>query len=328
MMTPSRLTPLLASAALAALTLGTPAHAAGINWASVPGKKVVLFYPGQAAWEWALTPKDMSGATKFIREGKTCFACHEGEEQKMGAQIVTGKVRHFKHGVTKPPIEPTPIAGKPGSVPAVVKFANDGENLYVHLDVKTGNQPNAGQDKAYATKVTVMFSAAKTPDVIRGGCFAACHNDMTGMPYAAGATRTNYLGGTRARLTMKGGGDTLKPAAELAKLKAQGYFFEDWQARLNQGKPATAASYVVFDKRSESHVPLTVAASYANGTWSVTMSSKLNPGDGLIGFRPGQTYTVAFAVHAGHTDGRFHYISLERSLTLNSGSADFVALKK
>jgi hypothetical protein len=43
---------------------------------------------------------------------------------------------------------------------------------------------------------------------------------------------------------------------------------------------------------------------------------------------PGKTYVVAFAVHDGHTAGRFHYLSLEKTLVINSGTGDFVAVKK
>ena len=66
----------------------------------------------------------------------------------------------FKTG-EKPPIEPTPIAGKPGAIAATVKLANDGTNLYVHLEFNEGAQPDARQDPAYATKVTVMFDDGK-----------------------------------------------------------------------------------------------------------------------------------------------------------------------
>ena len=80
---------------LGCLAAFQPAHAAGMDWAGVPGKEVVLFYPGQSSWEWALTPDDMSGATKFRSEGKSCFDCHDGEEKKMGANLVTGQPRVF-----------------------------------------------------------------------------------------------------------------------------------------------------------------------------------------------------------------------------------------
>ena len=314
------------AAGVGGLIAAAPARAA-IDWASVPGKDVVLFYPGQTPWEWALTDDTMSGATKFKKEGKSCFDCHDGEEKAMGDHLVTGKPRQFKTG-EKPGVEPTPIAGKPGSIVATVKFANDGSNLYVHLDVKDPGQPDAKQDPATATKVTVMFSAAKTADVARAGCFAACHDDMTGMASAAGATRTHYLSATHAKLSRQGGGDALKPDADLAKLKADGYFLEDWQAKLNAGQPAKAASYVVFDKRADASVPLDVAATGADGNWSVTLSSKLAPGGGYLGFAAGTVYHVSFAVHDGHAAGRFHYVSLEKTLAIDSGSADFVAVKK
>jgi hypothetical protein len=323
--------PVLKSLALLAglMSLGAAprALAAGIDWSSVPGKEVVLFYPGQSGWEWSLTPDDMSGATKFRQEGKSCADCHDGEEKGMGEHLVTGKARLFKTG-EKPSIEPTPIPGKPGSITATVKFANDGTNLYVHLDVKDGGQPDARQDPANAEKVTVMFSKATASDVVRGGCFAACHDDMTGMPSAGGARRTHYLAATHAKLTRQGAGDALKPDADLAKLKADGYFLEDWQAAVNPGAPAKPTGYVVFAKRDQASLPLTAEGTTANGVTSVTLSSKLAPGGEFIGFAPGTTYRVAFAVHDGHTAGRFHYISLERTLVINSGSADFVAVKK
>lgn len=313
-------------AGMGSLAAARPALSA-IDWAGVPGKDVVLFYPGQSPWEWALTDDSMSGATKFKKEGKSCFDCHDGEEKTMGDHIVAGKPRLFKTG-EKPGIEPTPIAGKPGWITATVKFANDGTNLYVHLDVKDPGQPDAKQDPSTATKVTVMFSAAKTADVVRAGCYAACHDDMAGMPSAAGSSRTHYLPATHAKLTRQGGGDALKPDADLAKLKADGYFLEDWQAKLNAGQPAKAASYVVFDKRADAVVPLNVDASGKDGAWSVTLSSKLAPGGGLISFAPGTVYHVSFSVHDGHAAGRFHYVSLEKTLAIDSGSADFVAVKK
>ena len=78
----------------------------------------------------------------------------------------------------------------------------------------------------------------------------------------------------------------------------------------------------------ESPLPVTAEATPIAGGWSVTLASRLAPGGEFINFAPGTTYRVAFAVHDGHAAGRFHYISLERTLVINSGSADFVAVKK
>jgi hypothetical protein len=319
--------PLAVAAGIAGLLSGVSAHAAGINWASVPGKDVVMFYPGQSSWEWALSPSLMSGADDF-RKGKDCAACHVGEEATMGPQIVTGTTRVFKTG-EKPSIEPNPIAGKPGAIPAVVKLANDGTNLYVHLEFKEGTQPDSHQDPAYATKVTVMFDDGKVPEANRGGCWAACHDDLTDMPSAAGASRSMYLPKSRAKLTRTGGGDALAAPDQLAKLRADGYQLEYWQAALNPGQPAKAVSEIVFDKRdSASPNIVTAEATQSGGTWSVTISRPLNAAAPYSPIAAGNTYHIAFAIHAGHTAHRFHYVSYERSMMLDSGSADLIAVKQ
>ncbi len=302
------------------------AHAAAPNWAGVPGKEVVLFYPGQSSYEWALTPSEMSGGEDF-RKGKDCATCHVGEEATMGPQIVTGTPRLFKTG-EKPSIEPNPIAGKPGAIPATVKVANDGTNLYIHLEFNEGTQPNSNQDPAYATKVSVMFDNGKVPEANRAGCWAACHDDLTGMPSAQGATRTMFLPKTRAKITRTGGGDALKSADDLAKLKADGYQLEYWQALLNPGQPAKAATQLVFDKREDSANIVSAQATQAGGVWSVTITRPLAAVAPYSAIVPGATYHVAFAVHSGHTAHRFHYVSYERSLVLDSGAADLVAVKQ
>jgi cytochrome c-type protein NapC len=311
---------------LAALLGAAPASAAGINWASVPGKQVVLFYPGQSSWEWSLTNNDMSGADDF-RKGKDCAVCHIGEEKDMGPQIVSGKPRVFKGG-EKPSIEPTPIAGKPGAIAATVKVANDGTNLYVHLDFNEGTQPDAKQDPV-ATKVTVMFNDGKVAEANRGGCWAACHDDQAAMPSAQGSQRTMYLPKTRAKLTRQGGGDTLAAADQLAKLKADGYQLEYWQALLNPGQPAKAAAEIVFDKRAAAGSGIVTAeATQSGGVWSVTIGRPLAAAAPFSAIAAGSTYSLGFAIHAGHTAHRFHYVSYPRTMVLNSGSADLVAVKQ
>ena len=67
---------------------------------------------------------------------------------------------------------------------------------------------------------------------------------------------------------------------------------------------------------------------FANGTWTVILSRKLAGSEGQVSFTPGTHYTVGFAIHTGHTAGRFHYIANERDMSIDSGSGDFVAVKK
>ncbi len=315
-----------ATAGSAALLASTAAQAAGVDWATVPGKQVELFYPGQSSWEWALTPSDMSGADDF-RKGKDCAVCHIGEEKDMGPQIVTGTPRKFKTG-EKPSIEPNPIANKPGAIAATAKVAVDAGNLLVHLDFDEGTQPDAHQDATYATKVTIMFDNGKVPEANRGGCWAACHDDSTGMASSQGATRTMYLPRTRAKLSRQGGGDTLAAADQLSKLNADGYQLEYWQALLNPGQPAKAATEIVFDKRAPAGNSIVTAEAKQTGTaWSVTLSRPLTAPAPLSSLTPGGTYHIAFAIHSGHTAQRFHYVSYERSLKLSTGGAELTEAK-
>lgn len=184
-------------AGVAGLYASGPA-AAAIDWSNVPGKDVVLYYPGQGNWEWALSmhPVEMPGAP-FVHQGKSCRNCHEGMEEFLGSDIVTGtdRTQVFADNAVLPPIEPVPIKDKPGNVTVTAKFAHDDANLYVHLDIDEGDQPDAGMDKAFATKVAVMFSPSRSPDVLRTGCYAACHDDDTSNPSeTAGVYRTMYLG--------------------------------------------------------------------------------------------------------------------------------------
>ncbi len=221
--------------------------------------------------------------------------------------------------------EPAPIAGKPGSLNAKVQMTHDATNMYVRLVFTPGSQPDAKLDKEFATKVTMMIDAGGAAEVTRGGCFAMCHQDSADMPAANGADRTMYLYKTRQKLTANGGGDALVAPDALAKMKASGYSVEYWQARLNEGKPAVAEVGEIFAKREElKPTSVSADASYKGGAWTVTLTRKLNAGAGFVTLQPGKTYTVGFAIHAGHTNKRFHYVSFERSMTLDGGNADFV----
>jgi len=312
---------LLASLPLLALGLASfvePAPAqesTPINWQNVPASEITLFYPGQSSWEWVLTPSDHPGAQRF-REGKNCAECHTGDEVPMGDLLVSGEMN-----------EPAPIAGKPGSVVAHVQFAHDAENLYVRIAFDEGTQPDAGMDTPNATDVTMMIAGEGFPEATRAGCWAMCHDDSQGMASAGDSDRTLYLPRTRAHLTRQGGGDELKPADELDAMRNAGYVAEYWQAQLNPGASATADNGTIFDRRTEApSTDVNVQSSFADGIWTVTMSRPLNAGQGTTPIVPGSTYMVGFSIHTGHTVGRFHYVSFERSFVLDQGDADFVVV--
>jgi cytochrome c-type protein NapC len=315
------------SFAWAAVVAGTVAlaalmspPAAALDWSGVPAKEIVLFYPGQASFEWALTQGDHSGSKKF-KEGKTCLECHGGEEADIGARIASGQK-----------LEPSPIPGKAGSIKATVQAANDGDRLYVRIVWPEPAAPSgAKMDPDFEVKVTMMIDDGTLVESKRAGCWGTCHDDAIGMASAQqGKDITKYFALSRSKMTRQGGGENLKSSAELDEALKAGKFMEFWQARLNKGAAAVSADGYVLDKRHMSQSPLAAAeAEFANGTWTVVLSRKLAVGQpGRKDIVAGKTYNVGFAIHDAHAEHRFHHVSLGRTLVLDQGDADLVAAKK
>jgi len=302
----------------ALVTLATPAMA--VDWNAAKGKDIVLFYPGQSSWEWALTKSDHSGATKF-REGKKCRECHRGEEAKIGALIVSGRK-----------LEPNPIPGKRGSINVNVKTAHDGNRLYVRLAWDAG-KPGAGakMDPKFENMVTVMIDDGHLVEATRAGCWGVCHDDAIGMASAVpGRKLTKYLSRSRTKLTRKGGGDSYKSKAQLDQLVSKGEFLEYWQARLNRGAAAVPVDGYILEKRHVSEKPdVSAEARFENGKWVAVLSRRLKPGQsGRKDIVPGTVYTIGFAIHDDYADHRFHHVSLGYTLALDQGNADFIAASR
>ncbi|CUW41513.1 Putative cytochrome c-552 [Magnetospirillum sp. XM-1] len=302
--------------ALATLMVFATTPALALDWGSVPAKEVALFYPGQSSLEWVLSG-DHGGAPK-VKNGKACKECHLSEEKDMGATLVNGSKN-----------EPAPIAAKPAFIPAMVKVAQEGGKLHVRLEFKEGAQPNSKMDPDFATKVTMMLDDGKLPEAAQAGCWGTCHEDAAKMPAGGAGERTKYLNRTRAKPGRQGAGDELVAAAELEKMQASGQLMEYWQARIKPGAAAVAAGGTIFDKRVEvKNAPVTAEATQAGDTWTVTLSRPLAAPAPFKAIEAGKTYNVGFAIHAGHTARRFHYVSLEHSLVLDKGDADLIAVKK
>ena len=78
-------------AALVVIATG-PAFAADpatIDWPNVPTKTVKLFYPGQSTYQWLRSPAHKR-ADKKVVQGDSCVSCHEGEEEEIGNERMSG----------------------------------------------------------------------------------------------------------------------------------------------------------------------------------------------------------------------------------------------
>ena len=164
-----------------------------IDWSNIPIKSLTLFYPGQSTYDWLIGPEH-KGA-RAIRQGKACLSCHEADEKDLGNIIVKGGR-----------VEPTPIAGKNGTIDVAIQAAHDAEYVYFHFQWKTnlnregrmhdyirfdgtawkwyGHDRNdksvrAGQQPPlYEDRFSIMLGDGKVPLFAQQGCWLTCHNGM------------------------------------------------------------------------------------------------------------------------------------------------------
>jgi hypothetical protein len=195
-------TAFLAGLAVLAAGPGLAADIATIDWSKVPAKTVTLFYPGQSTYDWLLTPDHKKG-DKQVAQGKSCQSCHEGDEADIGNKLVKGG-----------PLEPTPIAGKNGTLPLAIQAAHDKDYVYLRMQWKSqmnregrmhdylrfdgkewkGYGGYRSSDKVrsgaepplYEDRLAIMLDDGKVPNFAQQGCWLTCHNGMRDAPKTAG----------------------------------------------------------------------------------------------------------------------------------------------
>ncbi|MGR9014321.1 MAG: ethylbenzene dehydrogenase-related protein [Gammaproteobacteria bacterium] len=287
--------------------------AGAVDWQSVSSRNVPVFYPGQVSWEWLLT--EHKGADQ-IKAGQFCRQCHEGKQREMGALLINGK--RLEAEVT-------------AAIDVAVKTAYDRDNLYIHLEWTPGAAPSKKLMAGFESMASIMLDDGHVPEITRGGCWGACHDDVNGMASAESNKNIDkYLVKSRTKMTRKGGADNIKSAAELESLANAGFFAEIWQAQLNRGQATKVLVGTILETRHD-HSPAQVAAKaeFNNGKWLVDFSRKLKLNSpGYKNIEPGKTYTMGIAIHDGYIQGRKHYVSFGYTLKLDNGAADFIARKQ
>jgi cytochrome c-type protein NapC len=315
--------PVPAPAATPPAAAAPVADTSGIDWSAVPEKKVTLFYPGQTSFEWIQTEH---GGARAFKKGEACSSCHEGEQADMGAKMVSGQKA-----------EPTPIPGKPASIPLTVQAAHDGSNLVMRFQWPANPHTPAPfadggkMDPENPVKLAMLIDQGTVQDADRSGCWSTCHHDARSMPDApAGAGATKYLPQTRTAIALKdkprGGADKLKSPEELKALLDQGVFLD--LLRWKSGSNTVEDGYVSAERVMTGGQGATAQGVLKDGVWTVTLVRKLTsdkPGD--ISIEPGKTYTIGFAIHDDHTNARFHHVSVDYKLALDNAEAGINAVK-
>lgn len=313
------------------------------KWAGIEGQEIVLFYPGQASLEWILNGKDHGGARAVRKANDRCSECHKTETAAMGAKIVTGEKA-----------ETSPIPGKRGSIPVTVKALHDGENLSLHFEWKdAGHTPvpfvNGGKmDPDNQIKLTVMFDDGKVEMAGYAGCWSTCHHDSRYMPDHPKADAiaavsglvhtetgiTKYIPESRTELeykgkndTPRGGWDKLVDKTALDALQADGVYMD--LERYLSGSNSVESGLILAERVMKADDKTSATGVLDNGVWKVTLTRPLKSDKpGGVSIKPGEIYTMGFAIHDDYTSARFHHVSLEYKLGIDNPEAEINAIKK
>jgi len=236
---------------------------AKIDWAKVPATTLTLFYPGQTTYEW-LRSKGHGGASKIARGG-ACTQCHDevDAEKEKGAELVKGG-----------PLEPTPVAGKNGSVEIKAQATFDDKNAYLRFQWKTQNSfpgtehqylrfdgkewkvygfpkldkvvQEGKQPGIYEDRLSIMIDDGKVAGFAEQGCWLTCHdgqrdsrNQFTKEDVAANALmsaikKTDVRKYLPDSRTDPSDWKSGKTVEEIAKLKAEGKFVDLIQWRAHR----------------------------------------------------------------------------------------------
>lgn len=299
---------LLALSTLGLFMAGGMGVAMAADASKAPVKKITVFYPGASGMDWVLKGTEHGGA-RPLKKGDTCISCHVDERtgaeeaKEFGRKIAAGE--KSKNAA----LEPSPINGKPGSIPVDVQIAHDDTNLYLRFSWKD-TKFNSGKKMDADNPVKVAFMLEEPGKVemdTAGGCWATCHTDVRTMPGITDDKKTKYV---------KDGN------------VASGKFYDLMQYRSGKGqKPHDG--YIADKRVMDGGKGLTEAKGELKGdTWTVTFVRKLaGGGEGDIKLEAGKAYNFGFAIHDDHTAGRYHYVSFGYTVGIGGAKADITATK-
>jgi len=277
------------------------------DWSKIPQRKMTLFYPGQSSLEWVMNKPDHSAVPDIVDKKRQCAKCHEGDAHEIGDKIVAGK----PVGSSKTVLEPTPPAGKVGSIPVMFQSAHDGSKIYFRFEWVPPQTGTKKLDTKNEVKLTMMFDGGGTvAGTELNGCWATCHGDLRTMKNAKDDKKTKYI-----------------KDADLAT----GKFMDLMQFR--SGEKAPVDGYVAEARHMDGGKALLKAEGKKEGNkWIVTFERSLaGGGKGDHAITADKVYNFGFAIHEDYTNARFHYVSLGYQFGLdkpNPGVKSYIDVQK
>lgn len=259
---------------------------------AVKSRPVTLFYPGMTDSDWLL---HLHPGSQPLRQGANCQQCHRGDEADMGQHLAGSDI-------------------DPAAREIQLGFALAGEALQVTISWEA-----QGSDELLA----LMWGDQSNAALARGGCFAACHNDMAGMSADQGRVGQKYLGISRSQERQIGQPAIVRSSEELARLEAEGQFAEIWRLDLQSGELDTAV--LLADTPWAPSKLIEIKASADTSTRTVVFTRMLGNTQTGLDFTPGEKYTLGVALGGADNPGAKHWVSLPMTLSLGGDDTDFTA---
>lgn len=190
-------------------------------------------------------------------------------------------------------------------------------------------------------KVAMMIAGDSVDMGNQVGCWATCHADNTYMPFDPGADTiaandavaaqlqaqssiTKYLSQSRTKIEIKGrrgkaqgGWDKVKSPEELEQLLADGTFMDLMRVYAD----GSASNGYLLERRVQNDGEITASANLSGGMWTVTFARPLAGAVGDVALEAGKAYTVGFAIHDDFAAARFHHVTLNTTMALDSVDA-------
>lgn len=296
---------------------------ADVDWSKVPVKKVKVFYPGQASWDFLRGQDHGTGAAPVKTITKACADCHVGEDGQYDInanKIVTGELLRDK---SREPLEPQGMAGAPGFKDVDMQAAYDANNLYLRFQWEGAGasvaDPSLEKDDK-VDRISVQI-ATRIKTFRMYGCFITCHDDEEGMPDNRGSKVTLYGYYTRDKH------GNIKPQSTLDGYHSKQQFIDLIEAYFVGNDVKSGDMYVLDKRHDDDKNDVTATGSFANGKYTVVLTRKLNTGDkDDITLDNGKAFSMAIAIHDNKNHERRHYVSFPLSVGLST-AADVTAQK-
>lgn len=313
---------------------------AEVNWELLPAKKVQLFYPGTASWEYLVGKEHASAADAVVRGLKRCQDCHENEGvvNIRADEIVNGTL-HMKNGSV--PLEPVPPGRTPGLLEVEIQTAYDAGNLYLRFrwpspEGASFKDPSL-DDKGLADRVAIQLNG-NIRAFAKAGCFITCHDDMANMPgspadsellavpYYSKLNRKDVR--HYAYYTRSNGWSGLKSNEDVERYLKAGGFVDLWTAGFKGQELVVSDESVLSDRIKDASRDISAQGIWQDGYYAVVITRKLMTADRMdIQLKEGKRFYIGLAIYDKRTGNRKHYVSFPLSVSIGGKNADLAAVK-